>query len=231
MSEHYEVEARQRVVDNKFPDARFDYCSVAPNVASFLKGQAERIRRQCATSIIQIGKALSEAKRHLSHGAFLRWVEWEVGMPARTAQACMRVASWATGKSAVVAHLSPTMLYLLSAPSCPEDFAADTLKRLEAGELIAPTVMREKLKALRSNKHLGNGPETEAIVEISPAISWEGDRVGNEILRRLNELAEILKKGLSSVDFERVRQIVTSDDVLNDPELPQNLGRAFTMFV
>src|ERR1700694_3470263 len=92
MSGDNEVEARSRDADSRFPDVRFDYCSVAPPLASFLKGQAERIRRQCATSIIQIGKALFEAKRHLSHGAFLRWVEWEVCMPVRTAQACMRVA-------------------------------------------------------------------------------------------------------------------------------------------
>src|ERR1700694_430544 len=191
MSGDNEVEARSRDADSRFPDVRFDYCSVAPPLASFLKGQAERIRRQCATSIIQIGKALFEAKRHLSHGAFLRWVEWEVCMPVRTAQACMRVASWATGKNAVVAHLSPTMLYLLSAPSAPEDFVTDILKRLEAGELIAPSVMRERLKALRSNKRLDNGSETDAmIVKIPAAISREDDQVGNNFSGGLNELAE-----------------------------------------
>src|ERR1700712_4880530 len=110
-------------IGDNLPSLIFDYSSVSSPLANFLKGQADRIRRQCVTSIIQIGKALLEAKRHLSHGAFLLWVECEVCMPVRTAQAYMRVAQWASAqKTAVVAHLSPTILYLLSAPSTPEDF-------------------------------------------------------------------------------------------------------------
>lgn len=35
----------------------FDYNSVPSSLAKFLSGQADRIRRQCVTSIIQIGKA------------------------------------------------------------------------------------------------------------------------------------------------------------------------------
>lgn len=92
--------------------ARFDYSDVQPTVARFLRGQADRIRQQCVTSIIQIGKALREAKRHLSHGAFLQWVEWEVCIPVRAAQAYMRVAAWAADKGAAVVHLTPTTLYL-----------------------------------------------------------------------------------------------------------------------
>ncbi len=84
-------------------------------------------------------------------------------MPVRTAQAYMRVAQWASGKNAIVAHLSPTMLYLLSAPSTPEDFVSDILARVEAGESIAPSVMREELKALRSNKRPEDDSETDAM--------------------------------------------------------------------
>src|SRR5262249_7339757 len=79
---------------------QFDYNSVSSPVASFLKGQAERIRRQYVGSIIQIGRALLSAKSHLSHGEFLCWVEGEVCIPARTAQAYMRVAQWSEDKSA-----------------------------------------------------------------------------------------------------------------------------------
>jgi hypothetical protein len=41
------------------------------------------------------------AKHYLSHGSFLRWVETEAGLPARTAQAYMQVAHWASGKNAM----------------------------------------------------------------------------------------------------------------------------------
>src|SRR6478735_8849764 len=104
---------------------RFDYNSVSSSVAKFLKGQADRIRRQCASSTIQIGRALLESKRHLSHGEFTKWVELEVGVPVRTAQAYMRVAAWAADKGASVARLSPSALYLLSASTTPAEFVAD----------------------------------------------------------------------------------------------------------
>src|SRR4030081_764009 len=91
----------QRVSD-ELSSVRFDYSLVAASLARFLRGQAERIRRQCASSILQIGRALLEAKRHLSHGAFIQWIESEVCIPARTAQAYMRVASWSVGKGAAV---------------------------------------------------------------------------------------------------------------------------------
>ena len=97
-------------LDGRMSSLRFDYESVPLSVAKFLRGQADRIRRQCATSVIQIGKALLEAKRHLSHGGFLRWVECEVCIPVRTAQTYMRVANWASDKGATVAHLSPSAL-------------------------------------------------------------------------------------------------------------------------
>jgi hypothetical protein len=59
------------------------YFLVSPSVANFLRGQADRIRQYTRKSIIQIGKDLVAAKRYLSHGAFLRWVESEVGIPVR----------------------------------------------------------------------------------------------------------------------------------------------------
>jgi hypothetical protein len=216
-------------IDSALPSLGFDYSSVPSPVANFLKGQADRIRRQCVTSIIQIGKALLEAKRHLSHGAFLLWVEREVCMPVRTAQAYMRVAQWASAKkNAIVAHLSPTMLYLLSAPSTPDNFVTDILTRVEAGESIAPSVMRKELKALRSIKRLDDGSATGATAIQTPAsMKSEEAEVGNDSSGGLDELVEILIERLTAEDFERVRRIMTGEAVLYDPELPQNLGRAF----
>ena len=44
--------------DGRMSDFRFDYGAVHPAAAKFPKGQADRIRRQCVTSVIQIGNAL-----------------------------------------------------------------------------------------------------------------------------------------------------------------------------
>jgi len=205
---------------------RFDYESVPSSVAKFLRGQADRIRRQCASSIIQIGKALLESKRHLSHGGFLRWVECEAGIPVRTAQAYMRVASWASTKGATVAHLSPTALYLLSSSGVPEAFVLDILNRTDAGESIAPSVLREELRTFRSN-HKGGGLELCAEQDSSDDLKWQAVAAGSEASGAISELVAILVQALSAEAFARVRGILTSDIVLSDPRLPSILEREF----
>ena len=199
---------------------QFDYDCLSSSVAKFLKGQADRIKRQCVTSIIQIGRALLEAKRHLSHGEFVHWVESEAGIPARTAQAYMRVASWASTKGATVARLAPSTLYLLSASSTPKEFVSDVLGRIQAGESIPPSVLRRQLVALRkTGQHVEEAlmPESSGITETAPG--WSA--------MAITELVGILMRGLSESDFARVRCIATDEAVLSDPSLPKNLERAF----
>jgi hypothetical protein len=208
---------------------RFDYNQVPSSLASFLKGQADRIRKQCVTSIIQIGKALNEAKRHLSHGAFLNWVECEVCLPPRTAQAYMKVASWAADKSAAVAHLSPSTLCALSASNTPSEYVANILSRIENGENIAHSAIRSELKALRGSVQHGSGNLREAkmrrVVQ-KPAFSKNlGERANPDCLE---ELVAFLARILSPADFERVRELVTSEAVLTDPRLPETLLRVFS---
>ena len=85
----------------------FDYATVSPDVARYLRGHATRLRQYISKSIIQIGKDLLSAKRYLPHGAFLEWVEREAGINPRTAQSYMHAAEWASNKSATVARLPP----------------------------------------------------------------------------------------------------------------------------
>jgi hypothetical protein len=216
-------------LDGSLSTVRFDYDCLPLSVAKFLKGQADRIQRQCASSILQIGKALLEAKRHLSHGSFLRWVEAEVCMPARTAQAYMRVATWASARSATVAHLSPSVLYLLSASSAPEEFVSGILYRVQGGEYIPPPVMRKELRAWRQSAQQERLEPEGAGLPVPPK---QPERESRTIERKsdggvVSELVAILMRGLSSADFARVRDIVTSDNVRSDPRFAENLSNTF----
>jgi len=64
----------------------------------------------------------------------------------------MRAAQWASGKSATVAHLPPSAIYLLSSSGVPEKFVADVLERLDAGMQIGTAVIRQELKAFLQGK-------------------------------------------------------------------------------
>jgi hypothetical protein len=200
----------------------FDYGTLSFSVARFLQGQAERIRRQSVNSILQIGKALIEAKHHLSHGGFVNWVECEVGIPARTAQAYMRAASWASGKSATVAHLPPSAIYLLSAANVPEEFVHQILHRIDAGEKIAPSVVREELKAFQFRQKAGS--ECEQSNEKNHIVSFEKK---HDTRRAIIELVTLLSQKLSAVDFARVCEIFTNKRIIADPDLVQNLVTEF----
>jgi hypothetical protein len=206
----------------------FDYSDVSSSVAKFLKGQADRICRSAGKSVIEIGKHLIGAKHYLSHGAFLRWVECEVGMPARTAQAYMQVAQWASGKNPAVALLPPTLLYLLSAPCTPHEFIVDVLKRAAAGEHISLPAVRGELKALREAKC--DESQNEAINGHRPPAHRPRTESASKILdlgATVMGAVAIMARGLSKSDFTRVQEILTSKSVLCDPDFTQKIEAAF----
>jgi len=65
---------------------------VSPAVERFLRCHADRIRRQCVASIIEIRKAVPLARHYLSGAKFQAWIETEIGLSARSAQKHMRAA-------------------------------------------------------------------------------------------------------------------------------------------
>lgn len=207
----------------------FNYNDVPSSVSKFLKGQADRIRRSAGRCVIEIGKDLIGAKHYLSHGAFLRWVASEVGMPTRTAQAYMQVAHWASGKPQnVVALLPSTILYLLSGSTVPKEFTDDILKRTEAGEVLTLPVIREELKTLRCDRRKkgrnGRGATGRN------ATSARATKIAVLPIERddyLMEAVGIVARGLSASDFDRVRDVLTSESVLNDPNLGRRIKNAF----
>ena len=216
-----------RLIQDSDGSSRFDYHLLEPSVATFLKGHATRIRQQCGTSIIQIGKALMGAKHYLSHGMFLEWVEREVGIRARTAQAYMRAAQWASDKSTAITHLPPAALYLLSAPSTPQELVDDTLERVNSGELVRLVTIQQKLKGMRNSKRSSERETRNAQTEP------QQDRKLSVLVAALDrnsvvmEAVTILARGLSSGDFTRVHNLMTSNAALDDPQLAQNIATAF----
>jgi pentapeptide repeat protein len=132
--------------------SQFDYRSMPLSVAKFLMGQAKRLQRQTTYSIIQIGRDLIAAKHYMPNRQFVDWINAEVGIPARTAKAYMRVAMWASGKDVKAMGLPPSLLYVLSAPSTPQEFISGILDDVEAGRHVELATTRAKLRALRHNR-------------------------------------------------------------------------------
>jgi hypothetical protein len=195
-------------------------------VAHFLRGQADRIRKHFTSSVIQVGKSLLEAKRYLAHGSFLSWVESEVGIPARTAQDYMRVATWAKGKSATVAHLPASVLYMLSKTGVPEHVVAEVISLAEAGHRITASAVRSRLNEFRASASTKRS-ETEGHHQGDTGRMVFSTDVDDALPDLIAELVSLLSENLSTVDFARVREIMTSDLVISHPQSLQHVRAAF----
>jgi hypothetical protein len=217
---------KHRGPKNSLNDLRFDYGTLPTSVADFLRAQAHRIRRQATLSVIHIGKDLIAAKRYLRHGEFLNWISAEIGMPTRTAQAYMHVAEWASHKSPAVALLPSSILYILSTSSTPEYYVDKILRRVEAGERIVVSTIREELKELREKRRgdqtVGNGLPIQH--RESKGQETRPTNTGSE--SELYQVVAILARELSIEDFARIRKILTSKSVPQNSKLAKKIKEA-----
>ena len=113
---------------------------------------ADRIRtriRRTAEDIIAVGHDLAEVKAQLGHGKFLDWIDREFDMSERSARNYMSVAAWAEAKSATVADLAPATLYLLAAPSTPEDIENEVLADIESGKPVDTKEVKARIEEAR----------------------------------------------------------------------------------
>ena len=210
----------------------FDYSEIEGSVAAFLRGQAARLRRLIGKSLIQIGRDLLGAKRYLSHGAFMKWVESEVGIPARTAQGYMRIAQWVEGKSTAVAQLSPSLLYLLSAETTPPTLVAEVLSATEAGQSVSISYVRERIRAHRSDPssvtstpHVRQDTQRDRLRPVAREPVGRSHDTADELV----EVACILCRALSAEERRRVHDVLTNPNMLYDENLAKRFALAFEL--
>lgn len=138
------------------PDDLFDYAAFDIDTAAKLRAQADRIRTRVgkATSdLIDIGRDLLAAKNNLvDHGAFIKWVESEVGIVRRTAQAYMALAKLADDKGAAVALLPPTTAHRLAAKSAPPEIVSEVVAKALSGEVLADRTVAEMIAAAKFHR-------------------------------------------------------------------------------
>ncbi len=128
----------------------FDYAALDLETRILVQqctGEIRSIMRRTAYDAIEIGQKLHEVKARLGHGNFTRWLRCEFEWSERTAQNYMLVYE----EFATVADLdaiAPGALYLLAAPSTPEEARAEALQAASSGVAIT----KEIAKAI-VNKH------------------------------------------------------------------------------
>jgi hypothetical protein len=144
----------------------FDYSVIDADLASNLRRQATRIRTRIGKAtqdLIDIGRDLLAAKKHLiGHGDFIKWVEAEVGIARRTAQAYMAIAKLADDKGAAIALLPPTTVHRLASKSAPPEVVSEVVAKAQSGDvlpdrMVSEMILEAKFQRKKTARHEGNG--------------------------------------------------------------------------
>lgn len=134
----------------------FDYSALDAETASNLRAQANRIRKRVGKAtqdLIDIGCDLLAAKKNLlDHGEFIKWVESEVGIARRTAQAYMAIAKLTDEKGAAIALLPPTTAHRLAAKSTPSEVVSEVVAKARSGDVLPDRRVSEMISEAKSQK-------------------------------------------------------------------------------
>lgn len=134
----------------------YDYSQVEnKKLVKKMKETAELVRQKATRvveDVIEMGKALLEVKAELPHGQFGKWLDAEFGWHARTARLFMSAAERFGTKTEMIADLSATVVYLLSAPSTPDKVVETVIERAEDGKLTVAEVRGIIAKAMKRKR-------------------------------------------------------------------------------
>lgn len=124
----------------------FDYSRLDEKARDRVMDAARDIKprlKSLAHEIFTIGRQLNAAKSLMPHGEWQNWLQEEFNLSVRSAQNFMAVDNRLSGKNAKFAFLDPSALYLLAAPSTPEQAVTAVEEQLSEGQTPSYTQVRQ----------------------------------------------------------------------------------------
>ena len=161
----------------------------------FARTEAEEIRRllgKTAEHLLEVGRRLIDVKATLNHGEWGDYLRREFDWNERTAQRFMNVAERFKNDNLSDLNIAPSALYLLSAPSTPDEVRGEIIDRARTGERIThgaakAAIQASKLPVLEIDPEFSNiyppiDPKRYALMEksiveqgvIVPLKAWRG---------------------------------------------------------
>jgi hypothetical protein len=201
--------------------AAFDYSAIDADTASKLRQQANRIRKRIGKAtqdLIDIGRDLLAAKKCLiDHGDFVEWVEVEVGIARRTAQAYMAIAKLADDKGAAIALLPPTTVHRLASKSAPPEVVSEVVAKAQSGDVLPDRKVSEMLLEAKSQRKKTELRESIALPYFKLSENRNGGRGQARLVRqnreeKTSEAAEILLKSLGTDGVSLVVRVFSEEE-------------------
>lgn len=180
----------------------FDYGQLSPELAIEARVVADRVRlrmRRAAEDIIEIGKDLIEMKARLPHGSFLPWIKSEFGMTKETASKFMQVSE-RFGEKSEILTFNPSVLYVLSSPSTPEEVIDKAISKAESGEKVSVKEVQEwKKRAIEAEKKVTE-LSSNFQSNLNEALQRERDILTEGYETRLRDESRKLKEVLARLE-------------------------------
>jgi hypothetical protein len=127
---------------------------IAPNEVALAEHAAviRALSKRVVGDVVEIGRRLAKCKEIAGHGGWLPWLKREFGWDERTAQRFLNVAEL-SAKSDKLSDLNLPVsgLYLLAAPSTPEETRAAVIERAEKGEKLTLADVKSAVDAARDH--------------------------------------------------------------------------------
>lgn len=153
----------------------FDYSLLTPEQRVLVEQRTSEIReqlRRTAQDIWEIGQSLAEVRAQLKHGQFDTWLKAEFGWSRRTAYNFINVYE-TFGNRANLAQIdiATSALYLLAAPSTPQNLREQYIEEAKAGKRITHKELVQTIKHQQEKvpENLESPPTTPSeIIAIIP---------------------------------------------------------------
>jgi hypothetical protein len=132
----------------------FDYAGLGSETRIIVQQRTTEIKglmKRAAQDIIDIGQKLIEVKARLGHGQFGSWLAAEFEWTDRTAARFIAVASKFDNLSDL--NIAPSALYLLSAPSTPDDLRSGFIVHAENGNPVTHGMVKTALRDYAAEEH------------------------------------------------------------------------------
>jgi len=165
------------VVEQTAVDLHYDYSTLPEAYRERVRQSAMTIKprlKRAAEDIFVIGRELCVIKDHLPHGEYTSWLDIEFGLSLRMAQRFVGVYERLGSKSDNLSLLAPSTLYLLAAPSTPDEAIRTVEAYLATGERLGVEVVQ---RVISDAKRRAKG---------QPGAVVNGKAPGGESLEQMN---------------------------------------------
>jgi uncharacterized protein (DUF2267 family) len=134
----------------------FDYQVLTPTQRTIVQQRTGEIRerlQRSAQDIWEIGQRLVDVRSALKHGQFETWLKAEFGWSRRTAYNFINVyETFRERANLAQIDIATSALYLLAAPSTPQEVREQYLQQAKAGKKVTHKDLRETIERERPAK-------------------------------------------------------------------------------